>query len=82
MNFTKLLTSCKEKQQRVSNQAFTTTEKGMSNVCERCRKWSQMNPRKISEHKDANKNQRKEKATPQIRQIKTNEKKKWYHVKS
>jgi len=28
MNFTKLLTSCKEKRQRMSIQAFTAAEKG------------------------------------------------------
>jgi len=29
MNFTKLLISCKEKRQGISNQAFTVVEKGL-----------------------------------------------------
>jgi len=46
MNFTKLLTSCKEKRQGVLNQAFnlrTPNEHGRS------RKWSKTNPSKTSE---------------------------------
>jgi len=46
MNFTKLLTACKEKRQGLSNQAFnshTPNEHGSS------QKWSQMNHSKTSE---------------------------------
>jgi len=56
MIFTKLLTSCKEKRQEVSNQAFTAAEKGTPNVHGRSLKWSQMNLSKTSEPKGANEN--------------------------
>ena len=40
-----------------------------------------MNPRKTSEHKDANENQWEEKATPHEMQIEISEKKKQHHEK-
>jgi len=46
MNFTKLLTSCKEKRQGLSNQAFNPH---IRNKQGRSRKWSQTNPNKTSE---------------------------------
>jgi len=83
MNFTKLLTSCKEKRQHMSNQAFTTTKKG-SHI-----KWQNLietiaelvHAPSTSEHKDANENQWEEKAGLGEMQMKTNEKEKQHHLK-
>jgi len=51
----------------------------MPNECGRSRKWSQMNPNKTNEHKDANGNQWEEKAAPRKMQMKTSVKKKRHH---
>ena len=52
MNFTKLLTSCKEKVQGVSNQAFQPRQPPslcIPNEHGRSQKWSETNPSKTSE---------------------------------
>jgi len=81
MIFTKLLTSCKEKWQEASNQAFIAVEKGAPNVRGRSQKWIQMSPSKTNEHKDANENHWEAKAAPREMQMKTSEKKKQHHAK-